>query len=297
MWGSPMYKRIIVAVGDYPEWDAPVENAIALAAYTEAELWLLRALAVPFVASAPDMVASSTLAMEQSLLANEHILGQAMLAAKQAGVSSHGLLRWGTVAEMLMQTAEEIDSDLLIVGAPSCPGWWRPLSGYLARKLLTQVSRPLLVVTSPPPVTYGAPLWPRLLTVHDGSVEAEQAVAYATRLADAEGLELCEAVVGRAWHALRSAAREAMEHTYQDNASPRAPEAALATNCRTVAVPHYDAAALLEVATTMQCDALVLKASHAGGWYRFRHTQVRNTLLKTSDLPLFLIPRGDHASA
>ena len=61
VWSQPMYKRIIVAVGDCPEWDPPVAHAIALAASTEAELWLLRVLGVPFVASAPDMVAISTL--------------------------------------------------------------------------------------------------------------------------------------------------------------------------------------------------------------------------------------------
>jgi len=37
-----MYKRIVVAVGDYPELDTAVAYAIALAADSDAELWLLR---------------------------------------------------------------------------------------------------------------------------------------------------------------------------------------------------------------------------------------------------------------
>lgn len=287
-----MYKRIIVAVGECPEWDPPVAHAIALAASTEAELWLLRVLGVPFVASAPDMVATSTLAMEQLMQANEHILGQAMTAAEQAGVLSYGLLRWGAFSDMLRQTAVEVGSDLLIVGAPSCPGWRHPLRGYLAHKLLSRTPCPLFIVTSPPSVTYGTPLWPRLLTVHDGSTEAERAVAYATRLGDLEGLDLCEVVVGQAWYALRSAACDVLESAGQSSAFDDQPGAGLTTHCHTqmVPIPRYDTAAIMDVALSRQCDAIVLKASHAGGWYRFRHKRVRNTLLKTSDLPLFLIP-------
>ena len=42
-----MYKRVLVAVGDYPEADRPLEYAIALAAHTDAELCLLRVLLSP----------------------------------------------------------------------------------------------------------------------------------------------------------------------------------------------------------------------------------------------------------
>ncbi|MGE3538561.1 MAG: universal stress protein [Candidatus Tectimicrobiota bacterium] len=287
-----MYKRIIVAVGDHPAWDAPVAYAIALAAQMEAELWLLRVLAVPFVASAPDMVASSTLAMEHLMEANEQMLAGAMLAAEQAGVSYNGLLRWGAFPEMLRHTAVEVESDLVVIGAPTCPGWRRPLSGYVARKLLTRTPHPLLITPSLPPLTYGAPLWPRLLAVHDGSREAAQAVAHAARLADVEGLDLCEVMVGQPWYARQTMAHDMLTGAFQERGEPGSAAAVLATPARTMTVPRYEATALLDVATAMQCDALVLKASHAGGWYRFRHMQVLKHLLETSDLPVLLIPPG-----
>jgi len=60
-----MYKRIAVAVGDYPEIDPAVASAIALAAHTDAELLLLRVLTAPLTFGAPDMVTCSHLATRQ----------------------------------------------------------------------------------------------------------------------------------------------------------------------------------------------------------------------------------------
>lgn len=287
-----MYKRILVAVGDHPEMDTPVAYAIALAAQTEAELWLLRGLTVPFVASAPDMVASSTLAIEHVLQANEPILASAMAAAEQAGVSYQAEYRWGALPDLMLQTAEEIDSDLLVVGAPTCPGWRQPFGGYVARKLLRYTQRPLLIATTPPPVVYGAPLWPRLLVVHDGSAEAESAVHYATQLAGMEGLELCEVHTEALGHAPWHRHSEVSDNAYAAPPPRRRSDTMLAASHCTVTIPRYEAGLLQEVATTMQCEAIILKASHAGGWYRFRHTKVVNTLLATSDLPVLLIPGG-----
>ncbi len=82
-----MYKRIVVAVGDDPELDTAVAYAIALAAHTEAELWLLRVCTVPLIFGAPDMVTCSHLAMEHVMEAHAHLLACAVAAAEEAGVS------------------------------------------------------------------------------------------------------------------------------------------------------------------------------------------------------------------
>src|SRR5712691_9213486 len=128
-----MYKRIVVAVGDDPELDTAVAYAIALAADTEAELWLLRVCTVPLIFGAPDMVTCSHLAMEHVMEAHAHLLACAVAAAEEAGVSYTATARWGAIPDLLMRTADEADGDVIVVGAPASPGWLWPYNRYLAR--------------------------------------------------------------------------------------------------------------------------------------------------------------------
>jgi nucleotide-binding universal stress UspA family protein len=90
-----MYTRLVVAVGDYPELDTAVAYAIALAANTDAELWLLRVCTVPLIFGAPDMVTCSHLALESVMEAHAHVLAGAVAAAEEAGVSYTTTSRWG----------------------------------------------------------------------------------------------------------------------------------------------------------------------------------------------------------
>src|SRR5438034_6097946 len=187
-----MYKRVLVAVGDDPQGDTPVEYAITLAARTGAEVCFLRVLTVPLVCGAPDMVACSTLAMENVMHAHEHVLACAVEAAVEARVSYTTTLRWGAVPDAIMQTAEEVDCDLIVVGSPVCPGWrQRRLNGYIARKVVAKARQPVLVIGQSSPDIPGASLWPRLLVVTDDSPCAEAAVEYALALAQEEALDVC----------------------------------------------------------------------------------------------------------
>src|ERR1700740_1325444 len=128
-----MYKRIIVAVGDYPELDTAVDYAIALAAGSDAELWLLRVCTVPLIFGSPDMVTCSHLAMENVMEAHAYVLDCAAAAAEEAGVSYPTVLRGGAIPDMLMRTADEADGEVIVVGSPACPSWPWPCNRYLAR--------------------------------------------------------------------------------------------------------------------------------------------------------------------
>ena len=186
-----MYKRIVVAVGDYPELDTAVDYAIALAADSDAELWLLRVCTVPLIVGASDMVTCSHLAMENVMEAHAHLLACAAAAAQEAGVSYTATSRWGAIPDILMRTADEADCDVIVVGSPASPGWPWPYKRYLARQVVARARQPVLVVSQPPPASYGGPLWSRMLVVHDGSPGADMAVEYALTLADAACLDTC----------------------------------------------------------------------------------------------------------
>src|SRR4249920_1425927 len=137
-----MYKRLVVAVGDSPELDTAVAYAIALAANTDAELWLLRVCTVPLIFGAPDMVTCSHLALESVMEAHAHVLACAVAAAEEAGVSYTTTSRWGAIPDMLMRTAEEADCDVIVVGSPASPGWPWPSRSYLARQVVARARRP-----------------------------------------------------------------------------------------------------------------------------------------------------------
>src|SRR5262245_65205421 len=83
-WREDMYKRIVVAVGDYPELDTAVAYAIALAAESDAELWFLRVCTVPLMFGPPDMLACSHMVMENVMEAHAYVLDCAAAAADEA---------------------------------------------------------------------------------------------------------------------------------------------------------------------------------------------------------------------
>src|SRR5262249_49319091 len=186
-----MYKRIIVAVGDYPELDVALDYAIALAADTDAELWLLRVCTVPLIFGAPDMVTCSHLAMKDVMEAHAYVLDCAAAAAEEAGVSYTTTSRWGAIPDILMRTADEADCDVIVVGAPGCPGWPWPCKRYLAKQVVARARQPVLVVSQPPSDVYDAPMWSRLLVVHDASLGSDMAVGDAPTLADRAALDTC----------------------------------------------------------------------------------------------------------
>ena len=76
-----MYKRIAVAVGDYPELDTAVAYATALAAHTDAELLLLRVLTVPLSFGVSDMVLCAHLVLDDVMEAQAYALACAVAAA------------------------------------------------------------------------------------------------------------------------------------------------------------------------------------------------------------------------
>jgi nucleotide-binding universal stress UspA family protein len=266
-----MYRRIIVAVGDYPQLDTPVAYAIALAAHTDAELWLLRVLTVPLIFGAPDMVTCAPLAMEHVMEAHAHVLACAVDAAEEAGVSYSATSRWGAIPDILMRTAEEADCDVIVVGSSACPGWPWPRSRYLARHVVARARQPVLVVPQPPPALYSAPLWSRLLVVHDGSPGADRAVEYALTLADEACLDACVLCLGIRWP------------------SYKVPSLRYITRASTS--PWGGISTVLETAAERRCDVIVLGTDHGLSWQRLWCGPIAKTQIATTDLPVLVVNR------
>lgn len=283
-----MYRRIIVAVGDYPQMDTPVAYAIALAAHTDAELWLLRVLTVPLVFGAPEMVTCTPVAMQEVMEAHAHVLACAVAAVEEAGVSYTTTSRWGAIPDLLMRTAEEADCDAIIVGSPACPSWPWPRSRYLARQVVARARQPVLVVSQPPPARYGAPLWSRLLVVHDGSPGADMAVEYALMLADEAALDTCVLRLGtrRPSYSL-AALRYTTASSTSLSMAPAHP--ALLGGDEEVSATRGGVCTILETAAERRCEVIVLGTTQGLSWQRLWHRHLAKALMATTDLPLLIV--------
>src|SRR5262249_61276295 len=112
-----MYTRILIATGGSPWSDAAAAYAIALAAHMGADLCILTVLNVSGVYAMPDVMASSELLMESVEQQGQELLAHTAARAMQAGVPHVALLKWGNVAEAILQTAVEGECDLIGLGS------------------------------------------------------------------------------------------------------------------------------------------------------------------------------------
>ena len=282
-----MYKRVLVAVGDYPEADRPLEYAIALAAHTDAELCLLRVLTVPVVSGSPDMVACSTLALESLMEANEYVLTCAVEAAARAHVPHVALLRWGAIPNAIVQTAAEADCDLIVVGASVFPGWQRRCHSYITRKVAAHARQPVLTVGQGPPDRAEVSWWRRFLVVTGDAPGAEAATAYALSLAQEEDVEICllQSDLTRPMFASAGAATRA--HNALTLAAAWA--AAAGVNYEVRHASGDVVTAIIETATRAQCDAIILGAHGSPGWQRFLYNRMVKLVIARSPLPVLLV--------
>lgn len=125
-----------------------------------------------------------------NIKAHAHVLAQAVAAAEDAGVPYTVTLRWGTVPHAILQTADERDCDLIVMGSPACPGWPHILGGYITKKVVAKARQTVLIVGSAPSRLPGTTTthWSRTLVVTAGIPSATGAVEYALTLAQTYAL-------------------------------------------------------------------------------------------------------------
>jgi nucleotide-binding universal stress UspA family protein len=126
-----MYTRILIATGGSPWSDAAAAYAIALAAHMGADLCILTVLNVSGVYAMPDVMASSELLMESVEQQGQEMLAHTAARAIHAGVPQVALLKWGNVAETILQTAAEEQCDLIVLGSRGLSGFKRLMRQHL----------------------------------------------------------------------------------------------------------------------------------------------------------------------
>lgn len=285
-----MYRNVLVAIGGSPWSDAALSYAISLVAASGADLTILTVLASPVAYTMPDVMSSSELLMESIERQGHELIAQASARADAAEVSHHAVAKWGSVPETILQTAQEGQCDLIVLGSRVITGWKRLMIGRTLNAVTARCEQPLLVVKHPPTVELGQPTWRRLLVATGGSPWSDMAVDHALQLARQNGLEVCILSVD----ASRAAAGDPLDDNsgakdILANAEARAAAAGVTYEAH---LAYGDVTeAVLETASRRQCDAIVMGSRGMTGLKRLMIGSISNAVAAKSLLPVMIVKR------
>jgi len=283
-----MYTRILIATGGSPWSDAAAAYAIALAAQMRAELRVLAVLNVSGVYAMPDVLASSDLLMESVEQQGQDMLTHTTARATDAGVPHVAILKWGNVAETILQTAAEEQCDLIVLGSRGLSGFKRLMLGSISNAVAAKAQCPVLVIKRPPP---DALLWRRVLVATGGSPWSDAAVDHALELARMQQLEVCLLYVERR----RPRRTDSLSSLTSDGKSILAlaeARAAVAGVSYETKLAYGDVATtILQAATEQQCDVVVLGSRGLTGFKRLMLGSISNAVAATAPVPVLIVKR------
>lgn len=283
-----MYTRILIATGGSPWSDAAAAYAIALAAQMGADLCVLTVLNVSGVYAMPDVMASSELLMESVEQQGQEMLAHTAVRATHAGVPHVALLKWGNVAETILQTATEEQCDLIVLGSRGLSGFKRLMLGSISNAVAAKAQCPVLVIKQPPL----APLrWRRVLVATGGSPWSDAAVDHAIELARVQQLEVCLLYVDQR----RSRRMDSLFSLTSDGKNVLALAEARAA---AAGVPYEAKLAqgdvtttILATATEQQCDVIILGSRGLTGFKRLMLGSTSNAVSATAPVPVLIVKR------
>lgn len=135
-------ERILIAIDDTPASETAIEQALALAADEGAEVVFVHVVAIAGEQFVPDDHVPDRVPDK----AKTRVLVDATAIAAAVGVPCTTELLVGHPPTQISALADELDVDLVVVGSRHLTGVKRFLLGSTSRALLSEVTRPLLVV-------------------------------------------------------------------------------------------------------------------------------------------------------
>lgn len=138
-------KTILVATDFSDTADHALDYAIALAGKLGAKLYLVNAIALPTFAMVPELGVAATSTMLDGLVVDSQKALEKLIAAK-APTKIHTLMRTGDPRDVIVDTAAEVGSDLIVMGTHGRRGVTRALLGSVAEGVLRQASCPVLTI-------------------------------------------------------------------------------------------------------------------------------------------------------
>ena len=138
--------RILVPVDFSPSSDQALDYAVALAAKLDATVHVLNVIAVP-VFGVPELgVAMTSSVIDQLVRDNQVAVDRLVAARKDQAKLAEGLLRTGDPRDVIVQTAEELKADLIVMGTHGRRGLSRALLGSVAESVVRHSPVPVLTL-------------------------------------------------------------------------------------------------------------------------------------------------------
>ncbi len=138
--------KILLGYDGSKAGDKALDYAISIAKSFNAKLYILHVIEEGKIAIAPDssMYPSLIETMERQ---GKDLVSRAVEKAKSSGVDAEGLLEVGAdAAETIINIANKLNVDLIIVGSRGLKGLTRFLLGSVSEKVVRYANRPVLVV-------------------------------------------------------------------------------------------------------------------------------------------------------
>lgn len=140
-----MSKHMVAAVDFSNVTPIVLEQAASEARLRQAELHLLHVLAPPVAAPVGAVAPAAGLDMTSAIDAAKEELQRAARATKLGGVKVTGHVRVGAAVDEVINLADELDAELIVVGASSKGLAMRALLGSTTRPLISRAPCSLLV--------------------------------------------------------------------------------------------------------------------------------------------------------
>jgi nucleotide-binding universal stress UspA family protein len=139
-------ETILLATDGSPSAGQATAAAIELAVERDAKLAIVTAWQIPVSAFGYSMYTAVPELAESERKAAERALRIAVEAADAAGLETRALLASGEASEQICVVAEQVDADLIVIGAHGWNPLERLLLGSVSTRVLHHARCPVLVV-------------------------------------------------------------------------------------------------------------------------------------------------------
>jgi nucleotide-binding universal stress UspA family protein len=138
-----MFRKILLAYDGSEGAKLALKKALYLASHCEAELFILYVGRIPEYA---ETVSETEEAREQANRYYAKILQSALEMAQEEGIQARTLIRYGKPGDVIVDVANEIGADLIVLGTRKHSPLVRRLLGATADKVVDNANCSVLVV-------------------------------------------------------------------------------------------------------------------------------------------------------
>ncbi len=141
-----MFNKILVATDGSQYSDKALEYAVNIAKVFGAKLYIIHVVEEDKVALASSAIPITTNIIDDLVRIGNEILSRAREYARSRGIDAEVILARGNAADKILETADKINADLIIVGSRGLKGLARFLLGSVSERVVRHSNKPVLVV-------------------------------------------------------------------------------------------------------------------------------------------------------